>query len=202
MKVILATSNKGKVDEIKEILKINAVGYEEILGKIKIEETGKNFKENALIKAKTVFKYLRLEKLEKDFIVLADDSGLCIEALGGAPGIFSARFAGKNNSDEDNIQKVITLLKKKNIEKSFAYFVCAIAICSYLGEYTMHGFLFGNVIDSPKGNRGFGYDPIFIPRNFTKTLGEISVQTKNKLSHRKKALDIAMVILHLLMKNT
>jgi XTP/dITP diphosphohydrolase len=190
MKIVLASSNKGKVKEIKEILSdYEIIPYTDLIEPFKIEENGKTFKENAIIKAKSV-----AEKLP-DFIVMADDSGISVPALGGVPGIYSARFAGDGASDKDNLYKLIDELKKRNITKTPAFYTAAIAIASPYGIFTTHGFMRGEVIDDARGDKGFGYDPMFIPSGFDKTLGELDESIKQKISHRYKALKLADKIL-------
>jgi XTP/dITP diphosphohydrolase len=190
MKIILASSNKGKVREIKEILKdFEIIPYTDLIEKFEIEENGKSFKENAIIKAKAV-----ADKLP-GFIVMADDSGISVPALGGVPGIYSARFAGDGASDRDNLNKLIDELKKMSIKKTTAFYTAAIALITPYGVFTTHGFMHGNVINEARGNKGFGYDPMFIPKGFDKTLGELDEKIKQKISHRYKALKLAEKIL-------
>jgi len=196
MRIVLASGNKGKVKEIKKILKdFEIIPYDELIGKVEIEENGKSFKENAIIKAKTIG-----EKLKKE-IVLADDSGISVPALGNIPGIYSARFAGENASDKDNLNKLINELKKCGIKKTPAFYTAAIALYTPYGIFTTHGFMRGDVIDEARGNKGFGYDPMFIPKGFDKTLGELDDEIKEKISHRKKALDLAKLILKIIKKS-
>jgi XTP/dITP diphosphohydrolase len=150
MKIVLASSNKGKVKEIKEILSgYEIIPYTDLIEKFEIEENGKSFKENAIIKAKSV-----AEKLP-GYIVMADDSGISVPALGGVPGIYSARFAGEGASDKDNLYKLIEELKKRGIKKTPAFYTAAIAIATPYGVFTTHGFMHGNVIDEARGNKGF-----------------------------------------------
>ena len=190
MKIVLASSNKGKVKEIKKILKdYEIITYTELIKPIEIDENGKSFKENAIIKAKSIS-----EKLP-GFIVLADDSGISVPVLGGIPGIYSARFAGEGASDKDNLQKLINELRKKNIKKTSAFYTAAIAISTPYGIYTTHGFMHGEVIDEARGNKGFGYDPMFIPKGFDKTLGELDEKIKEQISHRYNALKLTELIL-------
>ncbi|WP_024789431.1 RdgB/HAM1 family non-canonical purine NTP pyrophosphatase [Lebetimonas sp. JH292] len=190
MKIVLASSNKGKVREIKEILKdFEIIPYTDLIEPFEIEENGKTFKENAIIKVKAV-----AEKLP-EFLVMADDSGISVPALGGIPGIYSARFAGSEASDKDNLKKLISELKKRNIKKTPAFYTAAIAIASPYGIFTTHGFMHGDVIDEAKGDKGFGYDPMFIPKGFDNTLGELDEKIKQKISHRTKALKLAENIL-------
>ncbi len=190
MKIVVASSNKGKIKEIKEILDdFDIVAYTDLIEPFEIEENGKTFKENAIIKAKAVF-----EKLPK-FFVLADDSGISVPALNNEPGIFSARYAGEGANDKDNLNKLINELKKRNIKKTPAFYTAAIALATPYGVFTTHGFMRGEVIDEARGNKGFGYDPMFIPIGFNKTLGELDENIKNKISHRTKALNLAKLIL-------
>ncbi|WP_187647423.1 RdgB/HAM1 family non-canonical purine NTP pyrophosphatase [Nitrosophilus labii] len=194
MKVILATSNKGKIKEIKKILDSQeVVPFKEIIGELDIEENGKTFKENALIKARTI--YEKVKDIYPDAVVISDDSGITVPALGNIPGIYSARFAGKNASDKDNLNKLINELKSKNIRKTPAYYTAAIAIVSKEGEFTVHGWMHGVVIDEARGDKGFGYDPMFIPSGYDKTLGELDDEIKKEISHRSKALKLAQRVL-------
>ena len=184
MKIILASGNRGKIKEIKNILDYEVIPYFEIIEKFEIEENGSSFKENAIIKAKAIY-----EKLDKDSIVLADDSGISVPVLGGIPGIYSARFAGENATDKDNLDKLISILKEKNIKKTYAFYTASIAVASKWGVFTSHGFMRGDVIDEKRGDKGFGYDPMFIPYGYNKTLGELEEDIKRKISHRVKALE-------------
>jgi len=192
MKIVLASANLGKIREFQELLGQKIVPYKELLGDIDIEENGKTFKENAIIKAKTIALHL------PNTIVLADDSGISVPALNGEPGIYSARYAGIGASDKENLYKLINELQKKSIKKTAAYYTAAIAIATPRGIYTTHGWMWGEVIDEARGDRGFGYDPIFIPKGFDKTLGELESAIKQKISHRSKALQRAKYILEVL----
>jgi len=191
MKIVLASSNKGKIKEIKKYFD-NVVAFSDLIEPFEIEENGNSFKENAIIKAKAIY-----EKLP-NHIIIADDSGISVPALGNIPGIFSARFAGINATDKENLDKLINELKKHNIKKTPAFYTSAIAIASPYGIYTTHGFMYGNVIDEARGNKGFGYDPMFIPNGFDKTLGELDDNIKQKISHRTKALNLAKYILDII----
>ena len=191
MKIVVASSNKGKIKEIKKILdNFEIIPYTELIDSFEIEENGKTFKENAIIKAKAVSSKL------PEFIVLADDSGISVPALNYEPGIFSARYAGSDASDKDNLNKLINELKKRGIKKTPAFYTAAIALSTPYGIFTTHGFMRGEVIDEARGNKGFGYDPMFIPNGFDKTLGELDEEIKNKISHRTKALNLAKLILN------
>ncbi|SMC08481.1 RdgB/HAM1 family non-canonical purine NTP pyrophosphatase [Nitratiruptor tergarcus] len=189
MKIILASSNRGKIKEIQELLQAEVVPYKDILGDITIIENGKSFQENAMIKAKAIF-----ERVPQS-IVLADDSGISVPALGGEPGIYSARYAGEGATDKENLQKLISKLQEKNIKKTPAFYTAAIAIASPKGIFTTHGWMWGEVIDEARGDRGFGYDPMFIPEGYEKTLGELDEEVKKRISHRAKALRLAKIVL-------
>lgn len=192
MKLVLATSNKGKVKEIKELCEFHDVlVYSELIPEFEIVEDGTTFKENALIKARAVYKALK----DDSVVVISDDSGISIDELGGEPGIYSARYAGVNVSDRDNLLKVVDELKKRQKTNSPAHYTAAIAIVSKYGEFCVHGWMHGEVIATPRGENGFGYDPIFIPQGQTKTLGELESSVKKEFSHRAKALDLAKIIL-------
>jgi XTP/dITP diphosphohydrolase len=127
--------------------------------------------------------------------VLSDDSGISVEALGNAPGIYSARYAGEGATDKDNLNKLVTALKEKGLKESPAFYTAAISIVCREGAYTVHGWMHGKVIDTPRGDGGFGYDPMFIPEGFEQTLGELDAEIKKKISHRSKALALAKVVL-------
>jgi len=193
MKIIVASGNKGKIKEIKKILNsYDVIPYTDLIESFEIEENGGTFKENAIIKVKAIY-----EKLPEN-IVIADDSGISVPALNNEPGIFSARYAGENASDKDNLNKLINELKKRNIKKTPAFYTAAIAIATPYGVFTTHGFMYGDVIDEARGDKGFGYDPMFIPKGYNKTLGELEESIKQKISHRVKALDLAQKIIKVL----
>ena len=190
MKIIVASGNKGKIKEIKSFFEnFEVVAYADLIAPFEIEENGKTFKENAIIKAKAIY-----EKLPHN-IVLADDSGISVPILGNIPGIYSARFAGEGASDKDNLYKLINELKKRDITKTSAFYTAAIALATPFGIYATHGFMRGYVIDEARGDKGFGYDPMFIPNGFDKTLGELDENIKKQMSHRSKALSLAKLIL-------
>ncbi len=192
MKLILATGNKGKVREIKEYCDtFEVIPYTELIEPFEIVEDGNTFKQNAIIKAEAVYDALGRE----DVVVLADDSGISVDALGGEPGIYSARYAGEDASDKDNLFKLVEELKKRALKSSPAHYTAAMALVSKNGVQTVHGWMYGEVIDTPRGENGFGYDPIFIPEGFTKTLGELESDVKKELSHRAKALSLAKMLL-------
>jgi len=195
MKIVLASSNKGKIKEIKHFLKeFDVVAFSDLITPFEIEENGTSFKENAVIKARAIYKKL------PGNIVLADDSGISVPALGGIPGIYSARFASENATDKENLEKLINELKKRGIKKTPAYYTAAIALATPYGTYTAHGFMRGDVIDEARGDKGFGYDPMFIPKGYAKTLGELDEDVKMKFSHRTKALELARTVLEMFKK--
>lgn len=192
MRVVLATSNKGKVREIIELLHDREVfPYTDLIEGFEIIEDGDTFKENALIKARAVYAALG----DNEAIVIADDSGISIDALDGAPGIYSARYAGEGANDKDNLNKVTESLKAKGLQKSPAHYTAAIAVVSKEGERCVHGWMYGDVSVEPRGENGFGYDPIFTPDGYDKTLGELPNDVKKGLSHRSKALNLAKILI-------
>lgn len=192
MKVVLATSNKGKVREIIELLHDREVfPYTDLMEGFEIVEDGDTFKENALIKARAVYAALG----DAEAVVVADDSGISVDVLDGAPGIYSARYGGDGASDRDNLLKLVDSLKVKNVETSPAHYTAAIAIVSKEGESCVHGWMYGDVITELRGENGFGYDPIFIPSGYTQTLGELPNDVKKGLSHRSKALELAKILI-------
>jgi XTP/dITP diphosphohydrolase len=194
-KLVLATSNKGKVREIKALCEhYEVVPYTEIIDEFEIIEDADTFKENALIKARAVYDALG----DEDAVVLADDSGISVDILDGAPGIYSARYAGKDANDKDNLYKLIDAIKAKGVENSPAHYTAAIAIVTKDKERTVHGWMYGTALTEARGDGGFGYDPMFIPLGFDKTLGELDDAIKKKLSHRSKALALASKVLKVL----
>ncbi|WP_294952797.1 RdgB/HAM1 family non-canonical purine NTP pyrophosphatase [Sulfurovum sp.] len=193
MKLVLATGNKGKLREFRQMCEDEVTAFSELLGTLDIVEDGITFAQNALIKARTIY-----EKLGDDFLVISDDSGISLPVLDGAPGIYSARYAGEEASDKENLYKLIEVLREKGLKSTPAYYTAAIAIVSRYGEYVVHGWMHGDVIDAPRGDKGFGYDPIFIPKGFDKTLGELDADVKAEISHRSKALALAKPIIRML----
>jgi len=193
MKLVLASGNKGKIKEFQNMLEDEIAPYSSLLGSIEIIEDADSFGGNALIKARTIY-----QKLGGDYLVISDDSGISVPALGGAPGIYSARYAGEGASDVDNLNKLIGTLKSNAIKITPAYYTAAIAIVSKYGEYVVHGWMHGDVIDEARGDKGFGYDPIFIPSGYDLTLGELDDEIKKTISHRAKALKLAKPIIQML----
>jgi len=193
MKIVLATGNKGKLREFKQMCQDEVVAFSDLLGEFDIVEDGDTFSANALIKARTIY-----EKLGDEYLVISDDSGISLPILNGAPGIYSARYAGVGVTDKDNLYKLIRSVKEKGVKSTPAYYTAAIAIISKYGEYVVHGWMHGDVIDEPRGEKGFGYDPMFIPKGFELTLGELDDDVKSKISHRGKALALAKPIINML----
>ncbi|MDA3945897.1 MAG: RdgB/HAM1 family non-canonical purine NTP pyrophosphatase [Helicobacteraceae bacterium] len=192
MKIVLATSNKGKVREIKAMCTdFEVVAFSEMIEPFDIVEDAPTFSGNALLKAKAVYDALD----DKDAIVLSDDSGISVDVLDGAPGIYSARYGGENASDKENLYKLMNDVKAKGYESSPAHYTAAIAVVTREGEQVVHGWMYGDVITTPRGENGFGYDPCFVPEGFDKTLGELDDEVKKGLSHRSKALYLAKLLL-------
>ena len=184
-KVVLASNNKHKLKEFKEILSdVEILALDEIGFNEDIEENGSTFLENALIKAKTVSEFLKEKCLNYD--VLADDSGCCAVALNGAPGIYSARYAGNHDSKENRI-KLIADLKGKSHE---AYFSATIVLYHPDGTYVYkEGRTYGKIIEEERGDTSFGYDSIFLSDDLGITFGEATADSKNRVSHRFRALE-------------
>ena len=194
-KIVLATANTHKVIEFQRILNellpdLELVAASQFPGVPEIEETGSTFAENALIKARAINEFTNLP-------ALADDSGLVVEALNGAPGIFSARYAGINADDLANVMKLLNEIKGLDQSLLSAKFECSIALVdkSQDLELVVDGQMPGQVIKEVRGENGFGYDPIFVPQGLTKTSSELSDSEKDKISHRGIALRKISVIL-------
>lgn len=184
MKIIAATKNKNKLREFGEILKdFKIVSQEEAGVDIDVEETGATFEENSLLKAKAIFEATGIT-------AIADDSGLCVDALDGEPGVYSARYGGEGYDDEGRVQLLLKNMKEIPDEKRTARFVCAITMVGKDGVITARGECEGKIDYSPKGENGFGYDPVFFVEKYGKTMAEISPEEKNSISHRGKALKI------------
>lgn len=180
--VVIATNNQNKVREFKSMFDNPNIEFKTLkeIGYFKdIVEDGNTFKENAYIKAMTVAKELNV-------IAMSDDSGLCVDALNGEPGIYSARYAGTHN-DEDNNELLLKNLK--GIENRNAHYVCAICLAYPDGKYIIEeGTVNGLIIDERRGNGGFGYDPYFYIPEFNATFAEVPLDKKNTISHRNRAL--------------
>ena len=198
--MVLATGNKGKLREFKQMCTEEVVAFSELLGEFEIVEDGDTFAENALIKARTIYEKLAKKYPSDTYLVISDDSGISLPVLNGSPGIYSARYAGVGVTDKDNLYKLIEAVKEKGLKSTPAYYTAAIAVVSKYGEYVVHGWMHGNVIDEARGEKGFGYDPMFIPAGMTLTLGELNDEIKSEISHRGKALALAKPIIEMLQK--
>lgn len=184
MKIIAATKNKNKLREFGEILRgFEIISQEEAGIDIDVEETGTTFEENSLLKAQAIY--------EKSGIpAIADDSGLCVDALGGEPGVYSARYGGEGYDDEGRVQLLLKNMKDIPDEKRTARFVCAITMVSDDGIITARGECEGRINHAPVGENGFGYDPVFYMEEYGKTTAQMTPDEKNAVSHRGKALRI------------
>lgn len=185
VQLLIGTKNSGKIIELKNFLtdlpfELHDLGEFENVAEP--EETGATFAENARLKASYY-------ALETKMMTLADDSGLEVEALGGAPGVFSARYAGEKSSDSDKIAKLLDELENK-VDRQ-AKFVCAMAVSDGSGRiiYSAEGICSGTIALNASGTNGFGYDPIFVPDGFNETFGELPDEIKREISHRKRAIE-------------
>jgi XTP/dITP diphosphohydrolase len=185
-KLIVATRNSHKTRELREILG-NAFELEDLTAHSaipEIPETGLTFEENATIKALAVAKH-------SSAMVVADDSGLEVDALRGAPGVYSARYAGVGASDQENIDKLLLELRRHDPggQKRTARFRCVIVLAQNgVVIRAVEGIVEGIIVDPPRGSNGFGYDPIFQPAGYAETFGELGATTKNRMSHRARAV--------------
>ncbi len=182
MKIIFATQNKGKAKEVKDLFAntmFEVFSLYDLGNNIEIEETGETLYENALIKAKAVYQIYKVP-------VISDDSGLMIDQLDGRPGVYSARYAGENCTYDDNNNKVLEELKLFPSPHNAKFACCALY---YDGEKEVYsiGEFKGKIIDDKRGTNGFGYDPIFVPDGYELTLAELTLEEKNKVSHRALA---------------
>ena len=189
-RLVLATQNVGKIQELERILEktdlaIEVLGLRDFPDMPDVEETGTTFAENSLLKSRAIAAFTGLP-------ALADDSGLCVDALGGYPGIFSARWAGKHGDDEANIVKVLEQLHGES--KRTARFVCAVSLVfpanhiHHHEEIVVEGVMTGEITQAPIGSFGFGYDPIFRPDGYQLTSGQLDPVIKDEISHRGQAL--------------
>lgn len=193
-RLILASSNRNKVKEILTFFpELNVLPYTDLIEEFDIVEAGDSFKENALIKAKAI-----AELFPKD-IVISDDSGISVPLLGNEPGIYSARYAGEKATDAQNIAKLTTRLKECNLNETPAFYTAAIAIAKEERFFCVHGFMHGKAITVPRGDKGFGYDPMFIPKGYNLTLGELDSDVKKRLSHRAKGIGLAKKIIDVIL---
>ena len=187
-KLVIATRNPGKIVEFRRILNELSNGVVELLGTdefpdlVDVEETGTTFAQNALLKARYTAKATGLP-------AIADDSGLCVDALGGNPGLFSARWAGLHGNDEANVVKVLDELSEVADANRGAHFICVAALVMPDGrEALAEGFFHGRILRAPVGDNGFGYDPIFSPLGMSISSAEMNAEEKDAISHRGKSL--------------
>ena len=184
--LLLATRNEGKKMELQEMLNdigISVINLHDIPPLPEVVEDGKTFKENAEKKAYETAK-------ATGYWCLADDSGLVVDALNGQPGIYSARFAGPEASDENNNHKLLDLMKGIDESKRTARFVCCMALSTPEGEtLVVEAYCEGIILRQPVGEQGFGYDPLFMPQGYNQSMAQLSHQEKNLISHRGKALN-------------
>ena len=189
MKIVFASGNRHKIEEFGTILKryipnIEVVSMKEAGIFDDIIEDGSTFEENAMIKARAVAKY--------GYIGVADDSGISVDALGGAPGIYSARYAGEHGNDKKNNQKLLEDMK--DVDERGGAFVCAIACAFPSGDgrsdFCVRGECIGSVLCEERGEGGFGYDPLFFVEKYGKTYAELTSEEKNKISHRAIATEL------------
>ena len=193
MKLVLATRNQGKVQEIGDILQdqngIELLSLRNYPDAPDVLEDGKTYEENAIKKASVLAEYTGQ-------LTIADDSGLEVDALDGAPGVHSARYAGENASDQDRILKLLDALHKVPDDQRSGRFTCAVAIAEPLAQVrVVRGICEGRIIRTPRGKSGFGYDPIFVPLGYAETFAELGNEIKNQISHRAKALEKASKML-------
>jgi XTP/dITP diphosphohydrolase len=190
--VVLATRNAAKLRELARILgaedgasldggeQIRLVGLDEFPGAPDVPETGATFEENALLKARAITDYTGLP-------AVADDSGLCVDALNGMPGVLSARWAGRHGDDQANLELVLAQVADVPDTRLGAQFVCAAALVADGAEWVVTGRVEGRLIRAPRGSGGFGYDPIFLPDGFDQTTAEMTAEAKDAISHRGRA---------------
>jgi XTP/dITP diphosphohydrolase len=192
--IVLATSNKGKIAELQTLLSPLPIEWipQSELDIPDAEETGKTFIENAILKARHASKLSGLP-------ALADDSGLVVDALDGAPGVYSARYAGENATDEERNQKLLDELKDVGpFERSAAYH-CVLALVEYEDDpvpLICHGIWEGSILTESRGTNGFGYDPIFYVPTHKKSAAELSTAEKNSISHRGQVIDQMLEVFH------
>ena len=197
--LVLATRNQGKIIEFRRILEALAPGEIELVGVdqfpdlVDVDETGSTFEENSLLKA-------RYTCLATGLPAIADDSGLCVDALNGDPGIYSARWAGEHGNDQANLEKVLDQLKDVPDEKRTAHFMCVASLVLPDGrEKVAEGRFEGHILHAPVGENGFGYDPIFQPLGLSISSAQMSAEEKDLVSHRGKSLrSIAPHVIQLL----
>ncbi|WP_066896025.1 XTP/dITP diphosphatase [Clostridium nigeriense] len=197
-KLVIASNNEGKIKEIKRVLghlPIEVLSLRDMGIDIDVEEDGLTFEDNAKKKSSEIYKEL-IKRGNKDFIVMSDDSGLEVDYLKGEPGVFSARYAGEHGNDKKNNEKLLLKLKGVKYEDRKARFVCQLALINEKNQYRgIRGTVDGYILEEEKGSDGFGYDPLFLFEPLNKSFGEITMEEKNKISHRGVALEEAKEII-------
>ena len=197
-KLVIASNNLGKIKEIKRILsdiEIDVLSLKDMSLDIDVEEDGLTFEENAKKKSIEIYKEL-IKKGESNFIIMPDDSGLEVDYLKGEPGVFSARYAGEHGNDKKNNEKLLLNLKGVDYQNRKARFVCQLAIINDKNEYkSIRGTVEGYILENEKGEGGFGYDPLFFYEPLNKSFAELTMEEKNKISHRGIALQKAKKII-------
>lgn len=200
MKIVLASGNKGKIAEFKKLMpEEDVIAFKDLIGEFEVEENQNTFQGNAIKKAEEIYEKVKQLGLNEEILVISDDSGITVPKINYEPGIYSARYAGENASDKENNLKLISKLKDEDLENTPAFYTACIAIVYKNKTYTVHGWMHGNVIAKEEGIGGFGYDPMFIPKGFDKTLGELSHEIKKQFSHRSKALKLAKKVLEVIL---
>ncbi|HET57749.1 MAG TPA: XTP/dITP diphosphatase [Deltaproteobacteria bacterium] len=185
-RILFASRNEGKIREAQAILgssNVKLVSIRDFPDMPEVVEDGKNFFENALKKAKTLSEFIGLP-------TIADDSGLEVDCLDGRPGVYSARYAGPDASDGDNIERLLEEMKGVQPEDRTAAFKCLLVLYETDGSFQyFEGVFEGSIAEAPSGTGGFGYDPVFIPAGANKTVAELDPETKNSISHRGRAFE-------------
>ncbi len=196
-KIVIASKNEGKIKEIKNFLhglEVEILSLSDFPEMPPVIEDGRTFEENSSKKAKAVFEHTKIT-------TIADDSGLEVKHLHNRPGMHSARYAGENATDQSNCQKLLGELKNVSMDNRRARFRCVLTLYDALyNSLTFEGKCDGYIIEEMKGENGFGYDPLFVPEGYTKTFAELDLVTKNKISHRGKALTSLRSFLEKLVK--
>ncbi len=187
-KIILSSDNEDKIKEIKDILKdidVEILSKKDVgLSSLRVIEDGRTLEANALKKAEMIY------DLVSNYIVIADDTGLFVNALNGEPGIYSGRYSGEDATYDENNQKLLDKMKGLKEDERKAYFMTVAAIIDKNGrEHLVQGVCKGKVAENYSGSGGFGYDPLFIPSGYDKSFRELGTEEKNKISHRKRALE-------------
>lgn len=199
MELVIASRNIHKIREFRSILRkasaFDLLSLNDFPTYVPPPETGKTFEENAILKARHAAQHLKRW-------VIADDSGLVVPALKGAPGVHSRRYAGENATDKENRQKLLSEMRHVQDPNRQGYFECWIALASPDGlKKTTKGISEGTILEQERGNLGFGYDAVFVKHEYGKTFAELEEETKNRISHRRKALDKILPLLEAILQD-